>query len=77
MEQAALIDEVKASACGRAPVSTGMSELCRATPSLLIFFATPTKASRAHSRTASWRDPHMLIDMAIACCALNCHLSHE
>jgi NADH-quinone oxidoreductase subunit F len=84
MEQTALIDEVKASGLrgrGGAGFPTGMkwSFVPRNTnkPTYLLCNADESEPGTFKDRILMERDPHMLIEgMAIACYALNCHLSY-
>ena len=84
MEQSALIDEVKASGLrgrGGAGFPTGMkwSFVPRNSnkPTYLLCNADESEPGTFKDRILMERDPHMLIEgMAIACYALNCHLSY-
>ncbi len=84
MEQTALIDEVKASGLrgrGGAGFPTGMkwSFVPRNTvrPTYLLCNADESEPGTFKDRILIERDPHLLIEgMAIACYALNCHLSY-
>ena len=84
MEQTALIDEVKASGLrgrGGAGFPTGMkwSFVPRNTnkPTYLLCNADESEPGTFKDRILMERDPHMLIEgMAIACYALDCHLSY-
>jgi len=84
MEQTALIDEVKASGLrgrGGAGFPTGMkwSFVPRNSnkPTYLLCNADESEPGTFKDRILMERDPHMLIEgMAIACYALNCHLSY-
>ena len=84
MEPTALIDEVKASGLrgrGGAGFPTGMkwSFVPRNTnkPTYLLCNADESEPGTFKDRILMERDPHMLIEgMAIACYALNCHLSY-
>ena len=84
MEPTALIDEVKASGLrgrGGAGFPTGMkwSFVPRNSnkPTYLLCNADESEPGTFKDRILMERDPHMLIEgMAIACYALNCHLSY-
>jgi len=84
MEQAALIEEVKASGLrgrGGAGFPTGMkwSFVPRNTkkPTYLLCNADESEPGTFKDRLLMERDPHLLIEgMAIACYALDCHLSY-
>ena len=84
MEQPALIEEVKASGLrgrGGAGFPTGMkwSFVPRNTnkPTFLLCNADESEPGTFKDRILMERDPHLLIEgMAIACYALNCHLSY-
>jgi NADH-quinone oxidoreductase subunit F len=84
MEQTALIEEVKASGLrgrGGAGFPTGMkwSFVPRNTnkPTYLLCNADESEPGTFKDRLLMERDPHMLIEgMAIACYALDCHLSY-
>jgi NADH-quinone oxidoreductase subunit F len=84
MEQTALIDEVKASGLrgrGGAGFPTGVkwSFVPRNTnkPTYLLCNADESEPGTFKDRILMEHDPHMLIEgMAIACYALNCHLSY-
>jgi NADH-quinone oxidoreductase subunit F len=84
IEPTALIDEVKASGLrgrGGAGFPTGMkwSFVPRNTnkPTYLLCNADESEPGTFKDRILMERDPHMLIEgMAIACYALNCHLSY-
>lgn len=84
MEQPAVIEEVKASGLrgrGGAGFPTGMkwSFVPRNSnnPTYLLCNADESEPGTFKDRLLMERDPHMLIEgMAIACYALNCHLSY-
>lgn len=84
MEPAAIIDEVKASGLrgrGGAGFPTGMKWgfVPRNTgkPTYLLCNADESEPGTFKDRILMERDPHLLIEgMAIACLALNCHLSY-
>ena len=84
IEQAALIEEVKASGLrgrGGAGFPTGMkwSFVPRNTkkPTYLLCNADESEPGTFKDRLLMERDPHLLIEgMAIACYALDCHLSY-
>ena len=84
MEQTAVIDEVKASGLrgrGGAGFPTGMKWgfVPRNTgkPTYLLCNADESEPGTFKDRLLMERDPHLMIEgMAIACYALNCHLSY-
>lgn len=84
MEQAAIIEEVKASGLrgrGGAGFPTGMKWgfVPRNTgkPTYLLCNADESEPGTFKDRILMERDPHLMIEgMAIACYALNCHLSY-